>query len=253
MKRMYYGRALALCGLSLHLHLSAAILVGPGGASETFNTYVFSSEWSTRLHVGASATITTASALEALIQSSGVSGFTGLLMSNTLPPTVALLNVWNGAAQNIQSRPTGSSALALLATLQNDTGADASFLNISYNFGSAYHENVNESIPGLRAYYSLTGLPGSFQFIPEFSTATPGLLSATLNLGTWANGSPLYLMWADDNGPGSAGGEPGATLEGAYTIDNFLVVVPEPSLMALAVVGALAGLAGWHRRRLAHP
>ena len=58
---------------------------------------------------------------------------------------------------------------------------------------------VTEEVPAHRVFYSTTGAAGSWVLIPEFSSVAPGSLLATLSLGSWANGSLLYIMWADDN------------------------------------------------------
>ena len=52
--------------------------------------------------------------------------------------------------------------------------------------------------------------------IPEFSSATPGRLTTTLNLA-WPNGAALYIAWTDDNATP-------ATPDTAFQIDNFSAI-----------------------------
>ena len=51
----------------------------------------------------------------------------------------------------------------------------------------------------------------------------PGAKVGTLNLGSWANGSLLYILWADDNA--AADRNNANSEEGGYTIHNFVASV----------------------------
>jgi len=76
-------------------------------------------------------------------------------------------------------------------------------------------------VPGHRAFFSLTGASNSWQLIPEFSGKTnAGSRDAVLDLGTWAAGAPLYILWAQDNSSRSP--------DTCYTIDNFRVPLGDP-------------------------
>jgi hypothetical protein len=78
----------------------------------------------------------------------------------------------------------------LMATLLNSTGSDADILRIAYDLNS-FDPRVEE-IPGLRAYYSLTGAADSWHLIPELTTATAGPLSAEIALADrWVRSSQM--------------------------------------------------------------
>jgi hypothetical protein len=88
-----------------------------------------------------------------------------------------------------------------MATLRNDTGADANTLQIGYTL-SAGGVALVEQVPGHQVYYSLSGLASSWVPIPELSGGTTGAKSHTIGLpGNWTNTGRLYLLWADDNTP----------------------------------------------------
>src|SRR5262249_42162637 len=128
---------------------------------------------------------------------------------------------WNRTLHAIETVPTGVAYVSLLATLQNDTGADQSVLTVTYDLGeyNADGTTVLEDIPGHRFFYSLTGEPNSWVLISELSSGgAPGTLTAAVDLGLWPNGSRLYLLWIDDNALSDRNNA--NTEEGGYTIDN---------------------------------
>src|SRR6185503_11544511 len=100
-------------------------------------------------------------------------------------------------------------------------GGTISSLHISHTLDALAAGTIEEEIPGHRAYFSLTGGANTWQIIPEFCTGAPGTLSANLNLGSWANGSTLYILWADDN---ASAEDSAPNYEGGYTIDNFAAI-----------------------------
>lgn len=98
-------------------------------------------------------------------------------------------------------------------------------IELFYDHGS-WMAQENEQVFGHRAFFSVTGAPGSWRLIPAFSShfapapsvgETP--LSARLEFEDWEPGRPLFVLWADANGPGGTETE-GTGREGAYTIDN---------------------------------
>ena len=194
----------------------AQILVGPTGSpTYTFDTRPPATEWST-VSVGTSATaFNTFDALDAEVPNTTASSVaTQVGESGTIDPAPSAnaLARRNTAGNFLQIRPTGNSYTLLMATLQNDTGAAATYLNVTYDFAQRNPNALAEDVPGWRAFWSLTGEPGSWTLIPEFSGVGPGSLAVNLEVGTWAIGAKAYILWADEN----AGGE-----EGAYTLDNF--------------------------------
>jgi hypothetical protein len=139
--------------------------------------------------------------------------------SGTTPPSTFSGGFRRNTTLNaIQSRPVTdatNAANVLLARLQNDSGANRPTVILTYDF--AVQSPATGHLPGFNAYYSLTGLPGSWQVIPELTgSEVPGNKVATLSIaGSWAQGSTLYLLWADDNAD--------AITDPSYTIDNLTI------------------------------
>ena len=211
--------AAALCCLAGTL--DGAISVGPTGVGPlTFDTTPAATEFSTGVLLGTATTFADAATMD-----TGVAGVTATTITRELPTsgTVPPSTFSGGFRRNttlnaIQSRPTTdgtNAANVLLATLQNDSGAARSTVIISYDFG--IQSPATGELPGFNAYYSLTGLPGSWQVIPELTgSEVAGNKVATLSIaGSWAQGSTLYLLWADDNANGIT--------DPSYTIDNLSV------------------------------
>ncbi|HYE33684.1 MAG TPA: hypothetical protein VEH27_19850 [Methylomirabilota bacterium] len=219
----------------------AAIQVGPTGTGvQTFDTQPVAADWSTLAVAGAAGDFTTASAIDTAVQSHAATDITTAIgSSSTVPPSANGIARRNTTNRYLQSRSSAGGYTVFMATLQNNSGAPALFLNVSYNFGitMAAGSTAAEQVPGLRAYWSLTGAAGSWQLIPALSTDAPGVLSTRLSLGSWAAGAPLYLLWADDD---SAAGTTAPSEEGAYWIDDFQAVassVREPVLSGFTSSG----------------
>jgi Bacterial Ig domain len=205
-----------------------AIRVLPGGTGVlTFDYQPTPSDgWTTLSVAGSFGDITNAAGLDALVQTLASSNINAALrIENTFTPDAASIVSWHSVRQNLLSRTVGNRFCVLLAVLQNHTGGSVRYLELSYDFFTPV-TNVVEDVPGLRAYRSLSGAPGSWQLIPDFTTDTGGRLTAGLNLGTWPAGANLFILWADDNGPASGQGYTG---EGAYYLDNFSATL-RPSL-----------------------
>lgn len=209
----------------------AAISVGPSGSGTiNFDTAAptVADGWST-LTVGTSGnTYTTAAGLDTAASGNAATAVTTPLGSSTTvnPPSQNAIARWNSVNRYIQTRPTGNDYLLLLATLSNDSGNPISVVTIQYDYGIevAAGQPIVEEIPGYRVFWSLTGAANSWTRIDDFSGITAaGPLSSVINLGTWAAGSPLYILWADDNGSG--GNTVPGNQEGVYTIDNFALTV----------------------------
>jgi len=115
-------------------------------------------------------------------------------------------------------------------------------VTLAYDFGAlvAPGAAIWEEVPGLVAYFSLTGGAGSWQVIPELSASAPVRLIAELNPGLWPSGAWLFVLWADDNGAANA--DSAGLEEGAYTLDNF-VVWPGPRWFTSRLAGTQAELA----------
>lgn len=213
MKKLLLGLlATAAC-----LHTAQAqISVGAGGSGIlTFDAAPAATEWATATVAGNGGTITDVAGLDAAVGGLTAGGITTVLpTSGTEPPSTSAAGFrYNTSNDNIQSRVTTVAATILKAVLQNDTGSDQTTITVSYTLGSG--QLITEQIPGIRAYYSVSGNAGTWVNIPELSVDTPGTLTAVLNVGNWVSGSQMFLLWADDNA------DPGT--DGHYTIDNFQV------------------------------
>jgi hypothetical protein len=230
---------LGLTSLTAVLH--AQISVGPNGSELfTFDTTPPAHQWSTAPidGIGGNAgAIVTVAGLEADVQTRAASLFnTEVTPRSSVPPQVYSLAQRNTTLNALQTVAGGASYTPLMATLRNDTGASQSVLLLTYDLltSNASGAIVHEEIHGHVVFYSLTGEPGSWQMIPEISTiGDPGPMSAFLQLGSWAPGALLYILWVDDNGSGPRSFSPGAMTEGAYLIDNpsfTTSVQPVPSL-----------------------
>jgi hypothetical protein len=221
-KRYLSSMAVAVAILSSSY---AAISVTPtGSAVLQFDTQPVVGDWSTVSGAGTPDDIVDAAGLDAAVQTRAAADVNQSLgSSGTVPPSANAIARRNTALQVLQSRPNGAAYILLMATLQNNTGGAVPFLNVSYNFGLeiAAGSVAAEEVAGLRGYYSLTGAAGSWQPVTAFHTSTPGVVNASLNLGSWANGANLYLLWADDDATAAT---TAPNQEGAWTIDNFQAV-----------------------------
>ena len=147
--------------------------------------------------------------------------------SGTIPPSnsgVARFNT--GVATTpagitfLQTRPTGVDYILLLTPVSNDSGAAISTATVAYDYSKAT-DTATETIKGLRAYWSLTGTPGSWQLIPALSKDTTGTYDAPEKVSgvitfpaPIAPGGTFFLLWADQNSSGT---------DASYHIDNLKV------------------------------
>ena len=221
MKRfLIWLAALTGCGV---LPAPAAISVGPNGTGVwTFDSAPAVTDWATISLPGVAASFVSDADIDLAVQSLSAAQFASALpASATMPPSANALARFNTSGWFLQTRPTGVAGTFLLATLQNDTGADLHGLTVTYNFRVANPPEVTvvEEVPGLRAFFSLTGEAGSWQFVPQLTFVAPGFVAGPLPLGSWPAGSQLFLLWADDNSTSDANNS--GNEEGAYTIDDF--------------------------------
>ena len=220
----------------LTISLRAAIPVySETNAVLTFDAIPAVADWSSLSISGGGGDVSTSAGMETEVQLLTAASVTTVLgSSGTQPPSQSGVARWNSAGFYLQTRPTGNKYLVLMATLTNLTGANVPVLDVDYDWNQGNPNPVDEStgLAGHRTYFSLTGAADSWHLIPEFSTfnnnSVAQSLSAQLNLlqfGGWPADTKLYLLWADDNGPGGTSNPQ----EGAYSIDNF---VANPGVMA---------------------
>ena len=245
--------AVLTAALLLAAPARAVISIGPAGISPlTFDTAPTGTDFRSAYIGGTGATFTNSAQVDAFMAGLNASALTPdfvLATSATpVPSPYAYGFRYNTTGFFLQSRATTqsgstnnptSAAVLLMATLQNDTGSAQAGLELSYNTATNDPVAGLVELPGHRVYFSVTGTAGTWQVIPTLSgVETNGRLTVRLNLGSWPGGSPMYLLWFDDNANGA--NDPG------YTIDNmalnpittFLtqptnIVVGERQLMSL--------------------
>ncbi len=237
---------LALTAACLSTCVEAAISVGPGGSGTlTFGTLPAAGDWSTLVNGGAAADLADAAGLDGAAQTNVASAISTVLVTTaTTAPAISPANVarWNSSVLAVQTVATSVGYVSLMATLQNDTGANHSVLSLSYDLtenhatGGANANAVVEEIPGHRVYFSLSGAAGSWQVIPEISSiGAAGTRVGTANLGSWANGSLLYVLWADDNAAADRNNTNNE--EGGYLIDNVSFMAGTGTITGVIPVG----------------
>jgi len=194
-----------------------AASVGPAGYTNDFSLQPSTGDWSQLAIGGAAGDVTDATGVDMQVQMIAASAIILQTVADAGDPPVLNSNVtWSSTGFYLQTRPTGDRVTLLMCTLVNNTGGAANALRISYDFTIAAPNG--DEINGHSTYFSLTGAAGSWTLIPALSFASvSGRLTATVNL-TWPGGSPLYLLWADDNSVNSP--------DTANQIDNFSALVP---------------------------
>lgn len=241
-------RAAWVIGLGcLPVPLEAAISVGPlpnGTGTNPFDQAAApaTTEWASLTIAGLAADVTTPEALDADVTANinATQLVTALGTTSTVSPSISRNSLarLNTGAQWLQTVPdnTNNKYVVLMATLQNNAGAEMLGVEVSYDFGLQMpaDKTLKEEVPGHRVFYSLTGAPGSWTLIPSLSSAAPGRLTAQVNVGAWAPGALLYLLWVDDNSSADRSNATGAgDEEGGYSIDNWIALpVLKPKIIA---------------------
>lgn len=191
---------------------AAAANVGPAGYSTSFSAAPAVADWATFSLSGGAGGATNSADVDARVASLAAGSITSALASSGgNPPNADAWAIWSTAGY-VQTRPTGNALTILMAALVNTTGSNVTSIHLAYSFTT--NGLVSEQVLGQRVYYSRSGLPNSWTNIPGLSSQASGLLQVTLNVA-WTNGSPLFLIFADDNAPGVP--------ETACQIDNFSV------------------------------
>lgn len=191
-----------------------AISVGVGGSGVlTFTTLPPVSQWSTFSNPGAANATRTDAEWTALVNVNAASGITTVLGSQTAAASSGNA-YWRSDIGRIATQPTGNAGTLLMATLQNDSGATINLLNVAYEMAETVTLNANEIHRGHRVYYSLTGLTNSWNFAGSVTNLALSTNNVSFNLAAlgWTAGSPLYIIWADENG---------VSPDGDWSIDNI--------------------------------
>ncbi len=196
---------------------------------QTFDARPPATSWATAALGAGPSTYSTAAQLDAAVQNLTASSITRQLATALSSRDANSLVRWNSTLHDVQIRPANIAYQVLLATLVNNTGTNIASVTITYTLSASTGSNtvIGEEVPGQMVFWSLTGASNSWTLIPELSTNAPvagtsKVMVGICNVGSWTNGSPLYLLWADDNAAANQDGS--GTEEGAYIIDNFLAM-----------------------------
>lgn len=191
----------------------AATIVTNAGVTETFTVIPAVTEWSTTTVAGDSGQVATAAQMDAEVALLTAAGIVDPVADSfgASPPAAGPLAQWDSVLQNVQTRPTSVRFVPLMASLQNGTGAPVSLLDLDYDLGANLPLGESPGLAGHRVYFSLDGTTWN-GIVPISGNGTPGRLATTVNLGSWAADAPLFILWADDNGPNSP--------DTGFTLDN---------------------------------
>jgi hypothetical protein len=124
-----------------------------------------------------------------------------------------------------------------MAKFVNNTATNATEIRISYLFTIAAGGIAEEATRGNRAYYSPTGLPGSWVNLAALNTASSanGGMNLTATFAVdWPVGGNLYLLWTDDNATGQG-------TDSANQIDDFALHVTAGIPLSTALTATLTG------------
>jgi len=200
--------------------------VGPSGYTNAFGAPPSVADWATLNRTGSPAdTYDSDTDVNATITAAGV--ITQIPADSGDPPAKGTIAVWSSTGFYLQTRPTLNRYIALMGKFVNNTGTNATQVNISYQYTIAAGGTPEDSGKGTRVYYSVTGLNNSWTNLPALNHIPT--VNVTLTLSTnlavnWSNGTSLYLLWVDDNSK-----EVGD--DAANQIDNFSLQVTAGQLV----------------------
>jgi hypothetical protein len=242
-------RLLTLAMISaVYTWLQAAIPISNAEVILRFDSLPSSNDWRA-VSVGTdsgSGVVTTAAQLDEQVQTRSVASISNSFTQTTGVPSSFNYARWNAAGGFLQSRMGNNWCAVFVAILRNDTPTDLSRLEISYDVTTGPLPLSGEEVPGLRAYYSLTGEANSWVNIPSLSPARSGHFGSVVDFqttGLWAAGAQAYLLWADDNS---------SNTDAYYTLDNLvLAMVPRLMLQPQPAGGVeLSWADGWNHYQL---
>lgn len=196
----------------VNVTVAVPILIGPAGSGvQTFDTAPPAIPWSTLSVTGSPADVSSESTMDTAMSSITSANINAVLGTQAGSGTAGNA-YWRSGDQKLGTQPTGNKMTLLMATLQNDSGGTLNGLTVAYTLGLAL--TPGEAIKGHRLYWSMTGAVGSWTPTGTYLRTSPGstTINANMALPAWANGSILYIVWADDNGATNPDGD--------YTIDD---------------------------------
>ena len=203
------------------VNATAQISVGPSGVGPlTFDTAPPAADFSSLVLTGNGDTYSDLANLDAGVATVDASLIVRPLdvIAEATPSPFAGIFRYNSQLQAITTRPTtggSNAAVVLLGKFVNNSGQDRTTAILTYSHLTR-NNLTGGHLYGMSVYWSLTGAPGSWTSIPELNSELNGDLLASLPLGSWAQGSTLYVLWVDDNS--------NAIQDPSYTIDNLSLV-----------------------------
>jgi len=204
--------------------------VGPAGYTNAFAMQPMVGDWATFNRTGSPADVYDSDAdVNASITAAGVS--TPIPADSGDPPAKGTVAVWSSTGFYLQTRPTLNRYIALMGKFVNNTGTNATQVNIAYQYTIAAGGTPEDSGKGTRVYYSVTGLNNSWTNLPALNHVPTVNVSLTLSTNlalNWSNGASLFLLWVDDNSK-----EVGD--DAANQIDNFSLQVTAGQLVVTNV------------------
>ena len=227
--RFFHTMAWIAATLLLQAGNAGAAVVGPVGYTNDFAVQPPAADWATSTRTGAAADVYDSDTdVNANIIATAVTTQTTLDAGNP-PPKIATAT-WSSSGFYLQTRPTGNRYTTLLGKFVNNTGTNATQVNLSYLFTITGVGVAEDAVKGTRAYYSLSGAVGAWTNLAALNTTASanGSSIVTTNVAlNWTNGGNLYLLWVDDNA--NAQGD-----DSANQIDNFTLQVAAGIPLTLA-------------------
>ena len=190
-----------------------------GSGTNAFGALPSLSQWSTFNIDGPHNVARTDAELDTQMSTNLASIITNSLLSQAAAGNLGLA-YWRSDIGRIATQPTtyngdSSAAVLLMATLNNASGSTISQLNVNYVMACTVAP-TEVAHRGHRVYYSTTGASGSWNnsvgnITNTAATFTNNISFSISNL-TWAAGSPLYVVWYDEDG---------SSPDGDYSIDDI--------------------------------
>jgi hypothetical protein len=113
---------------------------------------------------------------------------------------------------------------------------------LQYGFGNSFMTVTNWFTPGGSFNYASPVVGSTAAAVDGNTAGRVNGLGGTISSLSWNSGDTLWVRWIEKNDAGNDHG---------LAIDDFLItatVVPEPSTLALGLVGGLAGLVALRRK-----
>ncbi|HMJ92183.1 MAG TPA: Ig-like domain-containing protein, partial [Candidatus Acidoferrum sp.] len=209
---------------------SDAALVGPGGYTNDFAAQPVSGDWGTFSRAGGSGD---QYALDTDVNSSVTVATAGtpVQFSSLSQPDEHPLATWSSPARFLQTRPTQNGYTGLMGKFINNSGTNATTVNVSYVYTILGGGGTEEGGRGTHVYFSRTGQTGSWTNLPTLTTTAigTGAVPKSTNVSVnWPDGGTFYVLWADDN---SVNGT-----DAGHQIDNFSLRITSGTAAALSPI-----------------